>query len=117
MSGKPRSPIFTVATPYPDAPTVTLMDNTWSDHIVAGHPEMGANLEAVKNTLQGPDVVCTVSNPDYYGFVSSSHTNSKGHPLLVVVSPVDTSGDPVVATAYHSRKHQTVDPKSVKWKP
>jgi len=112
MPAKKRSPVFTVTTPVPTAPSVTLWDNTWSNHIQTGHPEMAGKLPNMQATLSAPSMVCEATNPDYLVFVSSTDVDAKGNPLVVCVSPVDSDG-PAVVTAYHGGKKYT-DPTKVK---
>lgn len=108
-----RTKVFKTTTPYPDTPEVTLWDNTWTGHIQTEHPEMSGKLANMQTTLSSPTFVCEASNPAYVVFVNDTDLDARGHPLVVCVSPTtDSSGLPVVTTAYHSKKHK--DPKRVK---
>lgn len=101
-----RQPLYTVATPFPPTPTVTLYDNTWSDHIELGHPEMAGKQSNVVKTLQSPSYVCEASRPAYVMFVNQTDVDPTGAPHVVCVSPTtDKSGAPVVVTSYFDKRY------------
>ena len=107
--------IFTVNTPYPGAPTVTLDSGAWDRHIKLRHPEMAGKLENIKSTLTSPTLVCAASDPDYVSFVSHTETNFLGEPLMVCVNPIAKSG-PLVATTYYGKKYADLSKLNIKWK-
>ena len=110
-----RAPVFTVTTPVPIAPDVTLWDNTWNHHIQVNHPEMVGKLSNMQATLSAPTAVCTATNPDYMMFINHQELNQLGHPLVVCVSSVDSSGKPAVVTAYHGKKYKNLGNVQVIW--
>lgn len=110
-----RWPLFIANTPFPPTPTVKLHEETWKNHVLPNHPEMAGKDAQVKHTLEAPLVVCSATAADYYTFVSNSELDSKGKPLIVVVSPNDSSGEAVVATAYYGSK-EYLNAAQTKWK-
>jgi hypothetical protein len=96
--------MFVVQTPVRRLMTVTLWSGTWSDHIIQGHPEMLGKAPMVKQALEDPLHVVDVNVPNRFVFVSAREVNHTGCPLIVAVSTADSSGFPVVASAYYGNK-------------
>lgn len=111
-----RKPLFVVRTPFWRIPVATLWDNTWRDHIIKGHPEVIGKLRGVQQTVQRPTLVCEATTPDYFTFVSHTDVDYSGNPLVVVVSTLDSSGTPAVATAYYGgKKYRNTSKLVVVW--
>lgn len=111
-----RKPLFSVATPFPPTPVVTLYDNTWVNHIEANHPEMAGLQPNLQATLSSPTYVCEATSPGYFMFVNHTDVDSKGAPHVVCVSTSsDTSGSPVVTTSYFSKKHKDLTKVKKVW--
>jgi len=110
-----KKPIFTIETPFERAKSVTLFQNTWEEHIVAGHPEMEGELAAVETALLTPHFVCTGNVESRYQFVSTS--SGIAMPTVVVVTTQADEGN-VVLTAFKGRaKHKDPANFTVVWRP
>lgn len=86
------------------------------DHMLARHPEMGALLGRVVETLADPDLVAPSQRDPQARLLSKWYTDPTGGKHLVVVV-IDHYGPPrraFVATAYMSSR---VVPGSQPWKP
>jgi hypothetical protein len=111
-----RWPIFIANTPFTPVPTATLYEDTWMGHILPNHPEVRHALEAVKATVEAPELVCSATSAGYYTFVSSSHLDAGGKPLIVVVTGQNVpSGDPLVVASTFFGNKAYLDQKQTKW--
>jgi hypothetical protein len=99
-------------TPCGTIPKVTLFADTWNGHVLLRHPEMNGKLQDVKAALQSPSYVCGLPSHNF-AFVNLNVLDSVGSPLIVVVTLFDKSGVPVIATAYHSKKHLSKQPRTI----
>jgi hypothetical protein len=113
MSGD-RKPLFSVNTPFPAAPSVTLYEDTWTKHIVPGHLELAGKEADIQTVVTSPSVVVAGStNPNYVAYVSDTVTSSGGTPLAVIVDPQEQ----VICTAYYNRSFKVISPEQVLWSP
>lgn len=111
MSKRTRTSVFTVTTPYHGAPQVTLMEDTWQEHIVSGHGEMADHQPTVKNALQKPKAVVSGTNEaGNVGFVSDV-LSPNGSPIVVFVNPADQ----VVVTAGYNRGFKDLSQHVLLW--
>ncbi len=92
-----RQALFTVATPFPGLPSVTLFSDTWHHHILPNRPYLIGREDWIWATVSSPSAVCAgTTNPGYLAFVNQTITSpGRGSPLVVFVDPLDQ----VVATA------------------
>lgn len=113
-----RWPLFIQPTPFRIVGTATLYEDTWLNHVLPKHIEVAGKLPQIQATLAQPFAVVSASEVGYYTFVSNSEVAPTGHPLIVVVSTVDTGGvqveSPVVATAFYGSP-KYLDPNQTKW--
>lgn len=113
MSGT-RKPLFSVATPFPAAPSVTLFEDTWTEHIVRNHLEMAGKEAEVQAVVTAPTVILVgTANPSYVAYVNDMVTSSRGTPLAVIVDPQEQ----VICTAYYHRSFRVISPEQVLWSP
>jgi hypothetical protein len=109
-----RKPLFVIATPLEGLSNVTLYEDTWTDHIVKGHPVMADKQELVRMTTAAPTVITLgTSNQGYMVFVNQAETSSSGSPLTVVIDPRDQ----IICTAYYNRSFRTIVQERVLWLP
>lgn len=104
-----RPVLFSVATPYPETPTVKLCVQTWEEHIVSRHAE--TKLEDVRKVAESVETVSPSNSDGRVVFTSSSVTSPRGTPLGVIV---DTLKGEIV-TAYYNRSLKTIDQDQVLW--
>lgn len=104
--------IFTVKTPVPGLPEVSLRQDTWDRHIVPNHPYMAGRQELVRVTVMAPTVVVQgTSNPEYLVFVNHEETSSGGSPLTVMINPEIQ----IIVTSLYHRSFRVYAPESVIW--
>lgn len=117
MSRQRHAPVFTVATPYPGAPEVTLWENTWTEKIQSFHPDMIGQEGRVQAVLANPATVTTATDPRYVMFVSQVDSYVDGAALVVCVNPVHDSGKPSVTSAHQTKqkKFLSPDPATILW--
>jgi hypothetical protein len=108
-----RWPLFIADTPFPPIATVRLYEDTWKRHILLSHPEVAPEIGAIERAVQDPHIVCAASSVGGYTFVSGTRLDEDGRPLIVVVTPKDSSGFPVVATSYFGSQYY-LDPEQTK---
>src|ERR1700730_3337783 len=84
-------------TPYSGAPQVSLLQQTWSEHLQY-HPELEGLEQTVQSTLSAPSLVCAgTSDQRNVVFVNQNVTSSHSRsPFVVIVNPeaalVDSMG-------------------------
>lgn len=107
-----KTALFVVATPYPGAPTVTLFETTWTEHIVKRHVEMTGKMPDVQAVVKNVSTVSTgTSAPNYVVFTNKDIVSPSGTPLGVIV---DTEQGEIV-TAYYNRTLKVIQSDQVLW--
>lgn len=102
MSGKSKFPL-TISTPIPEVTQLTLSQETWDKHIVAGHTELEGQEDNVCAVISSPSVVIIPQkNPNYYLFINDKVTTSRGTPLIVVGCPKEKE----VVTVYYNKDYR-----------
>lgn len=110
MSRK-RTPIFTAVTPYDRTPQVTLLEETWQGHIVAGHVEMENRQPTVKGILEKPVAVVDGTNQAGNIVFIGDEKSAAGSPIVVCVNPTEQ----IVVTAGYNRKFKSLKGHTVLW--
>ena len=110
-----RAILFTVATPYPALPNVTLFADTWQNHIVPQRPYLLGHADWLSGTLAAPSAVCAgTTNPGYLAFVSGAIVSSgRRSPFVVFVDPIDR----IVVTAGYRIDYRDLGAHTVLWVP
>jgi hypothetical protein len=91
------SVLFTVQTPYPARPTVTLTHDTWYTHIQVHRPALKERPQWLQASASAPTAVCAggTDAPGNICFVNQGITTGSGAPLVVFVNEeglIDTAG-------------------------
>jgi len=93
-----ESPLYPISCP----------ENTWDDHIIAGHSMMKDNLDAVKDTIKSPyQIYQSLSDPKrdvFFGKSSVATYGEKFYTKVVVEQPKDSQSKGYVVTAFPSKE-------------
>lgn len=95
--------------------SVYLDSNTWSKHIIDGHPEMEGQEDIVKYTVEKPDFIYESSTNPKRELFFAKQENSPFPKLYTkaVVEYNDNMGN--VTTAFFCKEVQGVNPRGIKY--
>ena len=107
--------MFTVATPFWGLPFVTLLWDTWHQHILPNRPYLLGREDWISATVSSPSAICSgTTNPGYVAFVNQTITSPRrGSPLVVFADPLDQ----VVASAGYRIDFRDLNLHRILWVP